>query len=121
MKITMDKSFTESNRVERTKAQMKEFKEMYTDVDLLRMFREAIGDSSLGFNYAILRCNLRAFPGGYSETDETHYNVEMLLEGFREFIKLTFYISQSGVLDVRPRWVCKEWMNMYEIRRYREV
>lgn len=121
MKITMDKSFTGPNRVARTKAQMKEFKEMYTDGDLLRMFREAIGDSSLGFNYDIIRCNLRAFPGGYNETDETHYCVEMLLEGFREFVKLYFYISQSGAVNVKSVWVGNEWINMYDIRRFREV
>lgn len=124
MKITMDKDMTESYMIDRTKAQMKEFKEMFTDGDLLRMFREAVNDTGLGYNYEIIRCNLRAFPGGTQETDETHYCVEMLLEGFREFIKLHFYIDQSCNIDTRRQNVYMgngtyEWMDMYSIEHYK--
>ena len=126
MKIAMDRDMTESYLVDRTKMQMKEFKEIYTDGDLLRMFREAINESSLGFNYEIIRCNLRAFPGGWQETDETHYCVEMLLEGWKEFIKLHFYISQSGEVDTRTDMPVyglgtTEHMSMYDIKRYKEA
>lgn len=123
MKITMDKDMTESYMIERTKQQMKEFKEIYTDGDLLRMFRDAIDDCGLGYNYEIIRCNLRAFPGGWQETDETHYCVEMTLEGWKEFVKLRFYISQSGAVDTRTDIPVHglgtiEYMTMYEIKHY---
>lgn len=126
MKITMDKDMTESYMIERTKTQMKEFKEIYTDNDLLRMFREAIKDAGLGgTNPEILRCNLRAFPGGYNETDETHYCVEMLLESWKEFTKVVFYITQSGDIDVERRWVNYgghgEWMDMFTVEHYKLV
>ena len=44
MKITMDKKLTEDYMIQRTKDQMKEFKAIYTDGDLLRMFQDAIDD-----------------------------------------------------------------------------
>ena len=41
MKITIEKRLTTLDKLERTKQQAKEFKAMYTDGDLLRMFRDA--------------------------------------------------------------------------------
>ena len=126
MKITIDRDMTEAYLVDRTKAQMKEFKEIYTDGDLLRMFREAINCTELGYNFDIIRCNLRAFPGGWAESDETHYCVEMLLEGFKEFYKVYFYITQSGEVDTRKDMPVRysggvEYMSMYGIKRYTEA
>lgn len=120
MKITVDRKMTDSWMMERTKEQAKAFKEGYTDGDLLRMFREAIDDAALGYNYDIIRCNLSAFPGGTHETDETHYAVEMLLEGFDEYIRIRFYISQSGDVDTRTiRNYGLEPTCMYEIKRFK--
>ena len=125
MKITMDRAMTEDCMIERTKNQMKEFKEIYTDNDLLRIFRDATKTEDLSLNYKIIRCNLSAFPGGYFETDETHYMVDMLLEGFREFVKLHFFISQSGEVNTSKYCVpsndCDRWMDMYSITHYREA
>lgn len=121
MKITMDKDLTEKWMIDRTKEQMKEFKEAYTDNDLLRIFRDAINDDTLYHNYDIIRCNLRAFPGGWRETDETHYCVDMLLETYKEFVKLYFYIDQSLNVTTR-KWenISHEWVKMYDVKHYTE-
>lgn len=121
MKITMDKDMTESYMVDRTKAQMKEFKMIYSDSDLLRMFADDVNRGDLMIGYKILQCDLRAFPGGSRETDETHYCVEMTLKGWREYVELYFYISQSGELSTEPRWIGNAWLNMYDITTYKQV
>ena len=122
MKITIEKRYTTLDKVERTKQQMKEFKEMFTDGDLLRMFRDAVDGWEYGYGDEIIRCNLEAFPGGTMETDETHYSVEILLEGFRRFTKIRFYISQSAVIDTRDVPLKNgETMKMYEILQYKLI
>lgn len=108
MTIVMNKEYTTIAKAERTRRQMKEFREMYTDGDLLRMFRDATDTWQYGYSDEILYCKLSAFPGGTQETDETHYSVDMLLEGFQRYTKIHFYISQSCEIDLRlvpiPMW-----------------
>lgn len=118
MRITIDKHFTTMDMIPRTKEQIKEFKEIYTDGDLLRMFRDATNTWDRGWADTIIRCNLEAFPGGTMETDETHYSVDILLEGFRRFTKIHFYISQSGVVDSREVWDGDKYMPMWTIESY---
>jgi len=120
MKITIEKRLTTLDKLERTKQQAKEFKAMYTDGDLLRMFRDAIDGWEYGYSDEIIRCNLEAFPGGTMETDETHYSVDMVLEGYKRFTKLHFYITQSGEVDVREVWNGSDGlMKMYSIEEYK--
>ena len=119
MKITIDKRLTTIDKAERTKAQAKEFKEIYTDGDLLRMFRDAVDGWQYGYSDEIIRCNLEAFPGGTMETDENHYSVEILLEGFRLFTKIHFYISQSGDIDTRYILDGDKWMKMWQVEEYK--
>ena len=120
MRITIEKTFTTLDKVERTKQQMKEFKEMFTDGDLLRMFRDATNAWEYGYCDKIIRCDLEAFPGGTMETDENHYSVEILLEGFRRFTKVHFYISQSAVVDTREVPDGNGGlMKMYSIEQYK--
>ena len=120
MKITIDKKFTTLEMVERTKEQAKEFKEMYTDGDLLRIFMDTF-DNDIEVNPEIVRCELSAFPGGTMETDENHYSVNILLEGWRRFWKLHFYISQSGEVDTREVWDGDKMVKMWDIEEYRLV
>ena len=127
MKISIDKKFTENYMMARTKEHMKEFKEAYTDGDLLRTFREALNDELGETNCyfidglfdEIKRCELRAFPGGTQEEDTTHYAVDILTEGFRRFTKISFYITQT--LNVRLKsWdvFSHDWLNLYSIECY---
>ena len=120
MKIKIDKTYTEEYMMERTKEQAKEFKEMFTDGDLLWMFREAVDMEDELYGLDIIRCNLSAFPGGTMETDENHYHVEMLCEGFKVFYKLSFYISQSAEIDTRDIWMHDKLAKMYTVSKYVE-
>ena len=122
MKITIDKHFTTLDKVDRTKEQMKEFKAMYTDGDLLRMFSETVDNWDLGFGQDIIYCNLEAFPGGSAETDETHYHVEMLTEKYNGYNKISFYISQSGEIDTRPHSDYQGGtFTLYSVKHYEET
>lgn len=118
MKITIDRNYTEAHMMERTKEQSKEFKEIYTENDLLRMFTEATGEIT-GFVEEIVYCRLSAFPGGSQETDETHYSVDMLIDTFRAMYKIHFYISQSGEVDTREiLFAPGEKMKMWQFTKY---
>ena len=118
MKIAIDRKYTEASKMERTKEQIKEFKEIYTEDDLLRMFTEATGQIT-GFVEEIIYCRLSAFPGGTQETDETHYSVDMLVDTFKAMYKIHFYISQSGEVDVREIPAAPgEKMKMWQFTKY---
>ena len=120
MRIKINKSYTTLDKVDRTKQQIREFKEMFTDSDLLRMFRDAVDAWEYGYGDKIIGCNLEAFPGGTMETDENHYIVEILLEGFRRFTKIRFYISQSAEVDTRELPDGNGGlMKMYSIEQYK--
>lgn len=101
MTITINKKLTTLDKVDRTREQMKEFKVVYTDGDLLRMFREAVDVDELWNPDEIVYARLEAFPGGFAETDETHYSVDMLVDCWSVLFKIHFYISQSGEVDTR--------------------
>lgn len=120
MKITIEKRLTTVDKLERTKQQMKEFKAIYTDGDLLRMFRDAVDGWEYGYSDEIVYCKLEAFPGGTMETDETHYSVDMLLEGYDTMTKLHFYISQSGEIDTRvvPNYTGGT-MKMWDVKEFK--
>lgn len=119
MKITINKEFTTLGKVERTKEQMKEFKEIYTDGDLLRMFENAV-DGCYCDSRDIVYCKLSAFPGGTMETDETHYSVDMLIEGWDTVTKIHFYISQSGEIDTRViRHPGEKPMQMWDVKVFK--
>ena len=60
MKITIEKRLTTVDKLERTKQQMKEFKAIYTDGDLLRMFRDAVDGWEYGYSDEIVYCKLEA-------------------------------------------------------------
>ena len=117
MKITIDKKYTTLDKLERTKQQIKEFKEMLTDNDLLSMFGNAIDEYFMG---DIVYCNLSAYPGGTDETDETHYSVDILLDGYNTMTKIHFYISQSGEIrkTVYDKWDHKE-INLWSVKTYK--
>ena len=118
MKITIDRNYTEDCMMARTKEQSKEFKEIYTENDLPRMFEQATGEQT-GFVEEIVYCRLSAFPGGSQETDETHYSVDMLIDTYKAMYKIHFYISQSGEIDVRDiPFAPGELMKMWQVTKY---
>ena len=121
MKITIDKHFTTLEKHSRTKEQCKEFKVVYTDNDLLRLFSEATDNLHLTVCKEIISCELSAFPGGYAETDETHYSVEIILKDWNAFYVIHFYISQSGEIRVNPVWSYNQWVQMWDVKKYVEA
>ena len=118
MKITIDRNYTEACMMARTREQSKEFEEIYTENDLLRMFEQATGEQT-GFVEEIVYCRLSAFPGGSQETDETHYSVDMLIDTYKAIYKVHFYISQSGEVDTRELPLAPgEKMKMWQVTKY---
>lgn len=126
MKITMNKDLTPDYRRDEVKEQMSAFKYCYTDGDLIRMFEEATDNY---FTYdEIVYARLEAFWGGNEETQENHYCVDMLLDCWDEFVKIRFYISQSGVvntdclkrIDNFGRWYDTD-EKMFSVKTFRQI
>lgn len=117
MKITIKKEYTTLDKVERTKQQIKEFKEAFTENDLLSMFMEAAG-TDIGLVDEVVYCKMEAWPGGTQETDETHYSVDMMLDCYKAIYKIHFYISQSAEVDTRTIWCCGKPLPMFTVEKF---
>lgn len=128
MKFTIDNKLVLAYNRDIVKAQIAEFKACYTDGDLLRMFEEATDN---WFNYnEIVYTKLDAFTGDYDDDSKSvnHYAVEMLLESYDKFIKINFYISQSGevntdwlkAIDNNGRWYDTD-KKLWSVKTFKEV
>ena len=113
-KVKLDRDFIMPWQMERTKEQAAEFRVMWTPGDLLRMFRDAMRDSGNDADAdrtesaTIIRAEASAFGNGTQEEDTTHYRVELLMEGFRRYVKVAFYITHTGHIDTRRLYMYGE-------------
>lgn len=113
MKIRADKEYTENYQMAKVKEDIAEFKERYTEKDILNSFR-AQCDWWENQCAEILKCEINAFPAGWAYDDETHFHVVMYLDGFTEMNKLSFYVNLD--LDVNTSThPCK----MVDIKTYK--
>lgn len=117
MKITIKKEFTTLDKLERTKEQIKEFKEAFTERDLLGLFMEAT-NTEIGVVDEVVYCRAEAFPGGAQETDETHYSFDMMLDCYKSIYKIHFYITQSAEVDTRTIWCCGKPLPMFNVEKF---
>ena len=100
MKITMDRKYVEDYQVDRVKADMKEFKERYTDGDLLREFMDQTGNVK-PYAADIVYCNVKAIDSGWAYGNTTCFQVSMLCDGIIAMYKLSFYIDMDLKVDTR--------------------
>ena len=100
MKITVDKNYTTIAQLPKVKADMKQFKETFTDSDLLGEFYRQTGIES-GWNHDILSVSVVAFPAGFFYGDDTHFSVEIITRGWREFREIKFYCDECLSVDTR--------------------
>lgn len=127
MKIKIDKTYTEKWQEEKVKADLNEFKECYTDGDLLWAFMGAMnerGEECPDMNTRdITVCNVKAFPAGRDFADEngiqpTHYEIEMTVENpYREIDKIRFYTDNALSVSLYVRSF-GETLKMYDIKRF---
>ena len=104
MKMTIDKTFTENWQMDRVKADVKEFKAMYTDGDILRSFQEQTEDYR---TYAadIVYCKASAMDSGWAFGNVTTFCIEMMVEAPCKIYKLRFYIDMNLKIDNRPNLI----------------
>jgi hypothetical protein len=132
MKMTINKEQLMCKDVERVKADMKEFKSMYTDGDLryyaykqIQELYEKLTGEQYPTAVDVVRVNVEAF--AYDWMVGTHFRVEMLIDSWDEFDVITFYATKrSGegmVIDTTPHWNCFKNRNdyMFNVRRFKRV
>ena len=100
MKITVDKNYTTIAQLPKVKADMKQFKEAFTDSDLLGEFYRQTGIES-GWNHDILSVSVVAFPAGLFYGDDTSFSVDIITKGWREFREIHFYCDEGLSVDTR--------------------
>lgn len=100
MKITINKEYTTLAQADKVRRDIREFRGMYTDGDLLRAFRDAT-DLDIAWNHDILSAFVEAFPAGSLFGDKTSFCVEMITHGFREFCEIRFYCDMNLEVDTR--------------------
>lgn len=109
MKITVEKQFTTLALLPQVKADMKEFKARYTDIDLLNAFIDAT-DIVDPYAADILRCDVEAFPAGTDFNDETHFFVEMVTFSYAKICVLRFYVDMNLTVDTRRQYLSDDML-----------
>ena len=127
MKMSIYKELTAKYEEDTVREDMKEFKESYTDGDLLRMFQDALDARGIPSPYMnsayITACNIKAFPAGTDFADEygrqpTHYEVKMTIDdGCLEIDKIRFYTDNELNIDLFVT-AFGETHRMYSLDRY---
>lgn len=100
MKTAVDREFTPVEFRERVREDLKEFKERYTDGDLLHCFVNATGIID-PYNSKILSCEVVGLPGGTDFNNETRFNVKLITQGFGKFCEVRFFCDMDLVVDTR--------------------
>ena len=113
LKIKIDKTYTADYQIDRVKEAIKEFKEVFTENDLLAMFRSEF-DWHDNWSCKIVKSEINAFDAGtFYDNNETTFAIKMLLEGFSEIDKISFYYTTGFGVNIEK--------NMHTIRVYKEV
>lgn len=94
MKISMDKKLTLIGNAAKVKNDMKEFKAMYTDGDLRRAFEDVTDYNCYG---DIIKCDVSA--ANCNVGGDTFYYVEMIIDGWRDFKRISFYCDSNLTID----------------------
>ena len=119
MKITIKKEYTTLAQLPKVKEDIKEFKEAFTDRDLLCSFIDATETDIWCAD--VISVNIEAFPGGSLYNDETHFSVNILCKQWKEYIEIHFYcdtglsVNTGDLLDYRG---ISTGQKMYSCNRY---
>ena len=125
MKMTIDGTQITMNAVKHVKEDMKEFKSRYTDRDIvchaddqIRSVYERLTQEAYPYTHDVVGIKVEAV---YHDYQGTHFRVEMLLDGWDEFDKITFYADLDMNIDTEGHW--SMFNNRYEytfnVRRYK--
>lgn len=100
MKIKINRQYVEDYQMDRVKADMKEFKERYTDGELLYQFIEQT-DITKPYSSDIVYCNVKAMDSGWAFGNKTVFQVEMLCDNLIAMYKISFYVDMDLHVDTR--------------------
>ena len=91
MKTKVDKQYTLPYQMNQVKADLAEFKERYTDNDLIMYFADETGRNINHYGCDIIRMDVEGFPAGSYFNDVTHFHVEAIIETATAIHKVSFY------------------------------
>lgn len=116
MRITLDKDYIESWQMDRVKEDVKAFKEMYKEEDLLGAFRAQVCDFVIVEE--ILKTKVEAFDSGWAMDNKTVFRVEMVVDAWNSIYKIRFYVDMGLAVDTRD---LTGGVKMYDIKEYKAV
>lgn len=93
MKIKIDRTYTAGYQVPQVKADIAQFKEKYTEADVLYIARTQL-DFWKGND--IIKFEIEAFPGGSYYNNETHFSFHIVLDGYYAMWKIDGYMNLEG-------------------------
>ena len=114
MRCMVDYDYTTRLEKQRVLDDLREFKERYTEGDLLRKFYSETDNVDVTGDVVYFK--VYGFPGGTYYNNATHFRVEALLEGFRKIYKVRFYCDLEMNIDTRTVPT-----KMYDFERYELV
>ena len=117
MKITIDKTYTSGCFKDRVKEDIKTFREVYTESDLLRAYNDTFDEYIAGWKDNILKCELQAFPGGTDYNNETWFYCEMVIDCEVAIFKIRFFCDLHLKIDTRDGMHKTRYFKETELKR----
>lgn len=92
MTITIDMDNTLASQLAAIKEKIQDFKSLFTENDLLRMYTETTGEDIDG---EILKCKVDAFASNSFTTNSSFY-IEIIVDDVTEFHRVSFFVDEDG-------------------------
>lgn len=115
MNITVDKNYTEKAFNSQVKADIKSFKSVFNEHDLLWALSEKTGKTFYEMN--ILMFEGAAFPGGYAFDNETHFCFNVILSSRKTMYRIIFYCNMNLEITEKTSF----GSNMITIDEYKHI
>lgn len=126
MNITVDKEFTTIAQADKVKADIKEFKAVYTPEAVVKAFASALDAENEVSPAAIvaLQCGEvltmtgEAFPGGYVYGDETQFAIESTVLCGHEVVSVRFYTDLGLNVSLYTSTRFDSRLRMFSLERF---
>ena len=105
MKIKIDREYTKEYQMDRVKEDIKEFTGRYTEGDVISAIRAQL-DWWTGYTAkeAIIKFEVKAFPGGSYYNDETHFSFHIVIDNVEAMYRVNAYMNLD--LDIPHPDLC---------------
>lgn len=114
MKTSINRELTTLAQAGQIRADLREFKNRYTENDLLYRFIDSTGISA-PYGAEVLRCEVEAFPSGLDFDNKTAFAVEMITFSWTGVCVLRFYCDIDLTIDTRKAYLSDDYLYSCEV------